>query len=234
MSPRRASRWASLLLSASVATGLVLGAPGTATATTRNPGVCRGVRACHVVAHADVNGDGVVDTVGVAKRQRSFARRGAVVVRVKLAPRWIVQVKRQLRYWGGPAWQGAAAIDGQRGAELVVGHVAGAHTQFFKVLTWRAGRLVNERTPDGSPDWTIDGAYNVDIGWVHRRGEPSGTITKLVNERNQDLSTFTGTSSTWAWTNGGWSLTGRRTDTALPERTAFTWGGFRIAGLSRY
>jgi hypothetical protein len=176
----------------------------------------------------------VADAVGVAKRQKKGSQRGTVVVRVKLGPRRIVQVKRRLRYWGGPAWQGAATIDGRPGAELVVGHVAGAHTQFFTVLTWRGGRLVAERTPDGSPDWTIDGAYNVDIGWLHRKGDPLGTITGLVNERNDGATTFTGTQSTWAWTDGRWTLTSRQTDTAIPERTAYTWGGFQIPGLSRY
>jgi hypothetical protein len=234
MSSRRASRWASVVLTASVAGGLVLGVPDTASAAKRNPGVCHGVRACHVVAHVDVNGDGAPDTVGIAKRQRNLAQRGTVIVRVKVAPRRILQVKRPLRYWSGSAWQGAASIDGRPGDELVVGHIAGAHTQFLKVLTWRGSHLVNERTPDGSPDWTIDGAYNVDIGWLHRADQPLGTITKLLNERNDDTSTFTGTTSTWAWTDGRWNLTSRHTDTAIPERTAYTWGGFQIPGLSRF
>jgi len=71
-------------------------------------------------------------------------------------------------YWPRGHWQGAARMDGQRGAELVVGTSVGAHTLWFTVLTWRGGNLVVERNPSSGREWAIDAAYNVYYGWLRR------------------------------------------------------------------
>jgi hypothetical protein len=203
-------------------------------ASAAGPGVCQGVVGCRVVAHVDVNGDGTKDAVGVARRGTNGKPGSAVIVRVRTGARSVVAVRRPLDYWFGSPWHGAAALDGRKGAELVVGHVTGAHTQFLWVLTWRRGRLVTLPAPDSAPDWVIDGAANVALGWQRRPTDPVGTVRRLEAHRNGSGTTFTGTVSTYRWSAGAWRLLERRTSATVPQRSAFQWGGFHVPGLPRY
>lgn len=196
--------------------------------------VCTGVSACRVVSHVDVNGDGVRDSVGLARRGADGAASGSVIVRVQVAPRRVVQVTRRLEPFYGSPWQGAAFIDGRRGAELMIGHVAGAHTQFFQALTWRNGRLVNLRAPGGGPDWVVDGAWSVSLGWQRRSTDPVGTVLRREAYRNGSSKTFTGTVTTYRWSSGGWQRLRRSTNDRIPQDAAHSWGGFLIRGLARF
>jgi hypothetical protein len=153
---------------------------------------------------------------------------------VRTGPHHIATARRKLQYWYGRPWQGAASLDGRRGSELMVGHTAGVHTEFLQALTWRNGGLAPLRAPGDETDWVVDGAYNVSYGWQHRAGGPVGTIRRLAATRNGSSRSFAGTVTTYRWGPAGWRQVERRTRARLPERTAFTWGGFRVPGLQRW
>ena len=197
------------------------------------PPVCAGVAGCRVVAQADVDGDGRTDTVAVVRRGADGAAHGSVVVRVRTATR-IATAQRRLAYWFGDPYRGRARLDGVPGVELVIGSTTGAHTVFEQVLTWRQGRLVGLRAPDGEATWVIDGAANYNAGWLRRSGERVGTLTQLTNERNQDQRTFTGTATRWRWSGGRWVEQSTAVNRSLPERTAFGWAGWHVPPLRRF
>ncbi len=226
-------RSASTVVALAVA-GAGLAVAPVAPATAAGRGVCEGVSGCRVVARVDVNGDGRRDAVGIARRGSSSAGNGAVVVRVRTGTYRIVAARRPLDYWYGSPWHGAASLDGRRGKELVVGHVAGAHTQFFWVLTMRAGRLVTLRAPGGAPDWVVDGAYNVSRGWLRGADQRVGTVVRRTADRNGTSRTFHAVATTFRWTSGGWQRVRRTVHPRLAERTAYAWGGWRVRGLPRW
>ena len=210
----------------------VLAIPAEAVAA--GAGVCTGVIGCRVVSQADVNGDGIRDSVGIARRGASGSVYGSVIVRVKVAPRRIVQVTRKLEPFYGSPWQGASPLDGRRGAELMIGHMAGAHTQFFQALTWRDGGLVNLRAPGAQRDWVVDGAWSVALGWQRRSTDPVGTLLRREAYRNGSSSTFTAKLTRYRWSSVGWQRVRTTTNARLPENAASSWGGFLIRGLQRY
>jgi hypothetical protein len=197
-------------------------------------GVCYGIAGCIVRAHTDVNGDRVADVVAVASQGTRDERQA--MVRVKTGPGRIVSVKRRVPRWYGPLWEGVARLDGRRGAEIVVGQLAGAHTEFYRALTWRAGRLATLDAPGAGAFWVVDGAVSVSIGWQHRAGEPAGTLWKRSAVRAGDplRGHFKGTLTEVRWTDRGWHRVATRTYRRLPDRTAYSWGGFRIPGLARW
>ncbi len=220
---------------AAVITMLLALLTGTTPATqAAGPGVCAGVNRCRVVAHVDVDGNGTSDAVALARRGKNGGPKGFVYVRVKTASNHIAVARRELPYWYGRAWQGAARLDGRKGHDLVIGHTSGAHTQLFRALTWRAGKLVTLRAPGGESDWVVDGAYRISLGFLRRAGKPAGTLTRLAAERNGDSATFTGTATDYKWSAGAWKRVRRSTNDHLSEKTAGRWGGFRVPGLSRW
>jgi hypothetical protein len=206
--------------------------PGTAQAA--GPTVCAGVAKCRVVARVDVDGNGTRDPVGVTRLGKDGGPQGTVVVRVKLRPHRIVKVRRTLDRWSGAVWQGSAFIDGQKGRDLVVGHSTGAHALFFRVITWRKGRLVDLAAPVGGKDWYLDGAYNIAVGYLHRVGTPAGTLLRRYADRYSGGPDFQGTVTRYIWSAGRWKRTGEATYPGLDEQTAYRWGGWRIPGLARY
>jgi hypothetical protein len=199
-------------------------------------GVCTGVRGCHVVARADVNGDGAVDVIGVARRGANGAPHGAVIVRVKTEPDSIVSVRRPTEFWGGHLWQGKAFLDGHKGKELVVGFTSGAHYQAYRALTWRRGSLVTLNAPGRGKFWGIDGAVWIAMGWQRRHDDAIGTIRKRVAIRTGDAihSPFKGRITTFRWRHDGWHRVSLRTVYPLPDHVAYSWGGFQVPGLQRW
>ncbi len=199
-------------------------------------GVCAGVGRCQIVGHADVNGDGSPDPIGIARRGQEGAAKGGVIVRVKTGPRRIESVRRATQYWYGPLWQGVANLDRPNGKEIVLGRTMGAHAQFYQVLTWRRGRLVPLEAPGQRRWWYIDGAVWVSAGWLRLPGDDPGTLTKRVAVRTGDAtqSPFTGTVTSYTWTPAGWHEIASQTFDPLSDARAYRWGGFHVPGLSRW
>lgn len=208
-------------------------------AAAADPGVCDGVAGCRVVASVDVNGDGRRDDIGVAGRGSAASK--TVVVRVRVGPNRddanrIVATRVPAPSWSGSPWQGASAIDGRPGAELVVGYTQGAHTAFYRSLTWRAGRLVTLGAPGPGIFWVVDSAVWVSLGWQHLRGQPPGSIRALsaVRAASSAHDPFRGTVTGYQWTPRGWRTVAARTVFPLSDRVAFSWGGFHVPGLARW
>ncbi len=197
--------------------------------------MCAGVSKCSVVAHVDVDGNGTRDAVGLTRLGRDGGPNGSLVVRVKLGAHRIVKARRQLTYWNGPVFQGAAFLDGRKGRELVVGHTMGAHTQLFRALTWRKGRLVDLPAPGGGLNWYIDGAWSINIGFLHPAGTSPGTLVRRVADRwVDDDEEFEGTVDRYIWSAGRFKRVKHTAYAYVSEETAYRWGGFLVPGLARY
>ena len=128
-------------------------------------GVCKGVPKCKVIGRFDVTGNGRKDQVGLVNRDRyGHIGKARVTVRVKTDRGRVLKKRVPVRNWKGAVWYGKAAIDGRRGAELVLGAKRRKHTQddpfpgsrvtwskAFHVITFRPGKgLVKARTPKGA------------------------------------------------------------------------------------
>jgi len=195
-------------------------------------GVCAGVARCHVVAHRDVNGNGERDAIGVARRGEQGAQRGHVVVRVLTDSGHRAAARRSIRFWSGPLYQGAADVDGRAGREVFVGYQQGAHTQFFRSLTWRDGDLRTLDAPGRGHTWIIDGAFNVAYGWL-RKADDDGVIRRRIAVRSETGDRFRGRVTKFAWTADGWDRRGSWSR-SISEDQAFRWGGFHVPGLARW
>ncbi len=225
-----------------VVTGLVssalalTGTGSSAAGQPTDPGVCAGVSGCRVMANADVNGDGLRDVIGMARRGGNAAGNGSVIVRVKTGPGKIVSKRSETEYWYGPLWQGVASLDGRNGKEIVLGHTTGAHFQSYRALTWRHGELVTLSAPGRDTYWGIDGAVWISMGWQRLATDPMGTVRKRVAVRTGEAtsSPFKGKITTFRWRPGGWDVIGTRTIYPLRDRTAYSWGGFHVPGLPRW
>jgi hypothetical protein len=193
----------------------------TASSTTAQAGpsssVCAGVTGCKVVVQRDVDGDGRGDQVGIV--QRHVDDNGSVTVRVRTAKGKHLQITNRDVNWYGKAWLGSAAIDGRRGAELVVGQDVGAHSMQFRVITCRQGKLVwlwapkpfaGHATGISRKNWLIDSSYSFDTG-IYR----SVTI------------------ATYTWRSDHWAKQSFRTVTR-GDRTAAELGGWHVKGLPRF
>ena len=194
-------------------------------------GVCSGVSGCTVVAKRDVNGDGRLDPIGLARRGAKGAANGAVLVRVKIAAGRIVSKRFDTSYYYGPLWAGAARLDGRTGADLVIGQSSGAHTIFYRAVTWRDGELVTLSAPGTATFWAVDAAYSVSIGWLQRSDDPAGRLTSRAAQRGSNG--WKGTVTTYQWVPGGWDRLSSRTVQPLAQRTAYSWAGFHVPGLKR-
>jgi len=207
----------------------------TASAAGNDPvsGVCADVAGCRVVAHADINGDGRRDSVGLVREGVDGGADGSVSVRVQVAPSRVVAARGPLEYWYGPVWNGVAPLDGRKGSEIVVGRVMGAHAKLYRALTWRNGGLETLDAPGPNRAWPIDAAYSVSMGWLHRPTERNGLVRSLVAERNMTTLRWRGTVTTYRWSHGSWNRRGSKTFKALREKVAFSWAGFHVPGLKR-
>lgn len=196
------------------------------------PSACAGVARCHVVATIDVDGDGRADQV--AWHQQSAQ---AVQIRVRVAPGKIVTAAVDVRlWWGGGAWGGASRVDGRAGAELLVGSAQGAHTPMYTMLTYRADKLVVEKSPSTlSTLWLVDAAYGDYIGWRrHTLAYGALAMTEKIAVRTDGTTRFTGHNETYAWTVNHWAHRAT-TPTAYPTiSSASAIGGFQVAGLKAF
>jgi hypothetical protein len=195
--------------------------------------LCGSTARCHVVTRTDVNGDGRPDIVAITRRGATAAPDGSATIRVQTSPSHVESVTRSNSHWFGPLWQGAARIDARDGRELVLGATAGAHAQFFWVLTWRQGRLVTLRAPGGDRTWVVDGSATNILGWHRSDADPAGLIRQRVAER-QSSGRVSGRVVTYRWSFAGWSRVGSRVVDPVSEGVASRWVGWRVPGLDVY
>lgn len=216
------------------ATGaLVLAGTAAGTATAASSSACTGVSGCTVVSRADVDGDGRADSVGTTQTKRTDGT-GTTTVRVRTASGTRMSTTTELERPVDKPFYGAARIDGAPGYELVVNTGPGAHTGWFRVITYRDGRLTTLRDPNGAYRWTVDAASW--IGKGYRRTTTSTGALKMMACTALDTEhdgTFRLQTTAVTWRNGGWSRLGRTTRTVGPS-TAYRYADWSVPYLEKY
>lgn len=185
-----------------------------------------GIGGPRLLLHAvkvDVNGDGKLDLVRVYQE--------------KLVNHYLVTVKTGKTITsatystdGGNGFVGAAAIDGNPGAELIF--QTEAETPLWKVFTWRSGKLaslpgpiVREGTSVGV--WAGAGdetATNVTVGVEDGRHH----VTESWIAADENIAHV----KTWVWQANGWTTVSDWTETTLTaEQLAAFHRGFTATDL---
>lgn len=213
---------------AALATGGIMAPSAAATRGT----VCTGVSGCKVVSRADVDGDGRADQVGVTTRVASSGER-STVVRVRTARGLTLKTTTKGVWYSNP-WHGAAKIDGQPGYELVIGANAGAHAQFFRVITYRSGQLVTLKGPGNSYTWLIDSSYSFNSGWYRKTSSGRVQMTSKGAVRNVDSAGHDLRINTYQWRSGSWSRVSSSRNRHASDRAAMTIGGWHVPYLKVY
>jgi hypothetical protein len=194
------------------------------------PSVCSAVTACKVVAQRDVDGDGRTDTIA-----RVTHADGHVTLRVLTAAGSVATKTLDASQWYGEPWHGAAPLDGQAGVELVVGYLVGAHTEFLKVVTWRAGRLVIERAPGGSSTWIVDAAYSDSIGvWRHPVAARVYVTVRTALDYPRRNGHYHGRDVRFAWSEHRWNKVSIRRRHYDTMSAAEHIGGWHVGHLARF
>ncbi|MET0694522.1 MAG: hypothetical protein ABWY56_11370 [Propionibacteriaceae bacterium] len=207
------------------------------------PSVCAGVVGCTEVATVDVDGDGSADQVGVAAT--SLDHDGSITVRVRTAAGPILQTTGPHVFWFDKPYVGAAPLDGAPGVELFVGDTMGASHLEYRVITYRAGRLVTLPAPPrvwtkagfqhSTARWAIDGSYSFATG-VSRTVSSTGVVrvTLKTSERNESGRGFSGHVTSYRWQDNGWVEDTAAKVSYRTDRSAFATGGWQVPGLRRF
>jgi hypothetical protein len=192
-------------------------------------GVCHGFDRCRVVAKIDVDGDRRSDAVGFQKLPGDRT----AVVRVLTASGDRLARRVDVRGWfGGGRWGGAAHVDGEGGAEILVGSTLGAHTPFYTMLTYRGGRLVVERSPRGDATWFVDAAASVYFGWWRDARDGRVTVTSRSAVRHVH-GAWSGSDIRYRWRADQWQRASRTKHVYAGPRAASKIFGWHIDMLDR-
>jgi hypothetical protein len=213
-----------------------------APAAVASTNVCAGVAGCRQVTKIDVDGDGRADQVGVVSHKLDGG--GSITVRVRTATNATLQTTGRHVRWFAKPWLGAAPLDGVKGAELFVGSTMGANYEQFRVITYRAGKLVTLKAPAAAPGsggktklssrWEIDGAYSFNIGVSRAVSSQGVKVTMTSLERNLSGRGHTGHRSVYRWASGGWQQVSTHKVKIASDKAAFAVGGWHVSGLRRF
>lgn len=220
-----------------------LAMPSLATSARARVNVCSGVTSCTVVANVDVDGDGRADQIGVSSSKPADG--GSITVRVRTATQHTLQTTSRRVYWFGKPFLGATPIDGRAGSEIVVGSRMGANYEEFRVVTYRAGKLVTLKAPPtvwtkagmkkATSRWGIDGSYSFNSG-VYRHVSARGvvSVTMKTADRNRSGHGFTGHTSSYRWHAGHWQKVSAKKVRYPTDRSVSRLGGWHVSGLPAY
>jgi len=194
--------------------------------------VCTGVTGCRVVASSDIDGDSKADQIGMV-----YKKGVSITVRVKTATRTMQTTGQNVQWFWEPL-QGVTDFDGRAGNEIVVGDTTGANTIWFRVITYRGGKLVTVPRPAGygpTGRWAIQSSNGGQFGY-ERTVTSTGRV-RLVErtaERVGSDSTYTGKDVTYRWSTDKWvrvSSQSKRYSSYSSAATIYGWEGFK--GLSQ-
>lgn len=219
----------------------------TATHAPAPPPVCQGVADCHPDGTADMDGDGVQDTIAVVGHPKKDPY-GGYYWQSAPAPPPVLRVRTATAIFtyrvrlDGPVYGhvvlGAAHVDGVAGQEVVVGFADGAHGYEATMMTVRGGQLVALPAPnpfrldlprEGS--WGSDGSLSHNMGWH--------CVSAGVVEQYESFSsgpagtgTYTWTHQRWRWSSGHWVKVGVLVTThrAPPASAAKRYSGWTGCG----
>ena len=211
---------------------------GTGFATTvqaATPYACSGVSGCTVVSTADVDGDGARDSVGL-KVWGSAAEGQQLTTRVTTADGEVMQTVTQTSRSMDEAadlFRGSAKIDGEDGYEVVVMSDLGAHTAYYRVITYRDGRLTTLKDPRNRYRWITDGS--VWSGYSYQRTTSSTGALKMVTREAVDGDRdgdFTQKTFSNTWKQGSWARMSSSTRYNVSATTAKRYYGWVVPYLS--
>ncbi|QGN33310.1 hypothetical protein [Microlunatus sp. Gsoil 973] len=212
--------------------------PTTADAAAKN--ACSGVTShCKIVAHVDVTGDGRPDSVGIVRQRTDGDVVTRYQVRIRTAGGKLLHKTDKSAAWIGPLYRGAAKIDGRRGKELVVGHVLGAHTAFYRVYRYHNGKLVLLKSPklpkkvsattlDRS--WAVDSAVASFEGIRRTRHNGHVVLTNTFGSRDPSARVYSGWKLKYRWEAGHWKSTSVVKRTFTNKQAAKAWG-WHVKGM---
>jgi len=212
-------------------------APVSSVAVSRT--VCTGVSGCRIVKTIDIDGDARADQVGIVAKALS-GEKGTITVRVKTATGRLLETVAGSVHWAEAPFIGAAPVDGVKGAEILVGDQEGAHYQQFRMVTYRAGKLVTEGPPPGAGisnrafRWGIDSSYSSDIGLYRTVSGASVRLTVKTAVRNATGNGYTGKILLYTWKSNTWIATSRKTVHYASNTATAYLGGLWIEGLPPY
>lgn len=228
-------RWVKAVVAA-VGAGAITGSgAGAATGSVGSSGsVCGGVEYCRVVSRADVDGDGRADQVGLVEYGDEWVTTKSVV-RVRTARGRSMSRTIEGSWPGTTSWHGAAAIDGERGYELVLGRHMGTHAMFFAVLTYRDGQLTTLKAPGGAWTWYIDSSYSYNAGW-YRSTSGGLRVTAVASVRDVDSTSsrpHRQTTTRYRWSGGRW-VKASSSVRWVSDSTAAKPSGWHVPYLKRF
>lgn len=177
---------------------------------------------------ADVDGDGRRDTVTVGQASKQRLRVHVRTARGATSTLYIAQ--GEFGPWApDKPYQGSAAFDGVHGQELFILYGMGAHTPWFKVLTWRNGRLYAARNPaTGGMDWTPDAAYGYGVGYT--AGGSTANRRLAVTDASRRGDGYAGRQTHFAWVKNRWV---KRSSNAVrfSDRASMRYFGWHVKGI---
>lgn len=209
------------------------GFAGAGTAQAAAPNACTGASGCKVVSTTDIDGDGRADSVGfrVTKGVDGVMK---VTTRVFTATgKRLWTTTQTSRVDRDPAYylRGVARIDGERGNEIVVKTDVGAHTMYYRVLTYRNGKLTTLKDPHNRYRWITDTSSWSDMGYQRTTSTGLKMTTRRAVDYDRD-GDFTQTTRVDGWKNGKWTRISTTTRLNVPAKTAHKYSGWRVPGLT--
>ncbi|WP_068402065.1 hypothetical protein [Kribbia dieselivorans] len=213
---------------------LATGFAGAGTAQAATPNACAGTPGCKVVSTADIDGDGRADSVGfrvttgadggMKVTTRVFTARGKRLWTTTQTSR----VDRNPSYY----LRGVAAIDGARGREIVVKTDVGAHTMYYRVLTYRNGKLVTLQSPKAGYRWITDGSIWSDFSYQRTTSTGLKMTTRESIDEDRD-GDFTQATYVSAWRNGSWKRLSTTKRYNVSPKVAHKYRGWVVPGMTR-
>lgn len=186
-------------------------------------------RSARTVSHKDVDGDGDRDVV----RYRGLDG-DRVRISVRTGDGCPARTVLDTAYWPGPGgeWLGAAPLDGNRGAELVVGTATGAHAMLWTVLTMRGDTLRVQRNPAAprAVTWLTDAAANFFEGWTRTTHHGEIFVVHRAVQRQGTSNRWRGEWRRFRW-DQGWDRAGQHDIRIRGDRKAARIGGWHVPGL---
>jgi hypothetical protein len=205
--------------------------------------VCAEVPDCEVVDTADVDGDGSLDEVALVGEPDEYpGTPTSISVRALLADGTMLTREIEVEFWHrDTAWHGAADFGQVPGEELVIGGTSGAHTLWFRVLTYRDGELVELPYPGSDPAradsfyatmWPIDAALSAYVGVQCQNGTVNLRSVSPVGAPGDGVP-YGGEATSWVLEGDQWQMVTSE-PLAYPDgSSAFEIAGWQCGDLPR-
>ena len=210
--------------------GFGLAAPAQAAA----PNACAERADCVIVSRADVDGDGVRDSVGMRAAHQGDGTDMVTLWVATADGERLSTVTETLA--SKDHYRGSARVDGEDGYEIVLRTDLGAHTGYYRVVTYRDGRLTTLQDPRSRYRWTTDGSVWSDFGY-QKTTSGTGAYKFVAREavdgdRDGDFTQLT-VASGWSTAQRTWKRMGTTTRHDISAATAHRYTGWHVPYLTK-